>query len=251
MRIREFGSPTNRKLLLIHGFQCPWQIWEPYIQHYQNEFHVIVPVLSGHDPDKTDEFHSFTEDAKAVEDYLVPRYGREFFAVYGMSMGGVLAATLWQNGRLTFEKVVFDGSPLVSLNGVVKDYMQRFYLDITHKCQKRDTKTLRQATKAIVPKERLEQLLRVLDQMTDATIVNSLNSIAEFGLRTDVNLSGAKIYFFHGTAMNEMLARKSAKQVQRYYPTSVIKCFKGKFHCENALFYPQIMIAELDNVFME
>jgi hypothetical protein len=57
------------------------------------------------------------------------------------------------------------------------------------------------------------------------------------------------VYFFHGTAANEMLAKKSAKYVRKYYPNTTVRCFKGKFHCENALFNPEIMIAELDKIF--
>ena len=249
MKILEFGHSSNPKLLLIHGFQCPWQVWEPYIQHYQDTFHVLVPILSGHDPESDEEFVSFAEDAKAIEDDLISRYGNQLFAVYGMSMGGVLAATLWQNGRLSFERVVFDGSPLVSLNGFVKGFMQRFYLDITHKCQKRDSKTLRQATRVIIPEDKLEHLLRVLDHMTDTTIVNSLNGIAAFNLKGGMDTAGTKIFFLHGTALNEMLARQSAKRLRKLYPASVVKCFKGKFHCENVLFHPQVMISELDEVF--
>ena len=45
------------------------------------------------------------------------------------------------------------------------------------------------------------------------------------------------------------LSLKSAKYVKKYYPTTIVKCFKGKFHCENSLFNPEIMIAELDKIF--
>ena len=113
-------------------------------------------------------------------------------------MGGVLAATLWQNNRLSFDKVIFDGSPLVSYNAVMKGFMKKFYVDITHKSQQRDKKTVEQATKAIISEDNLENLLKVLDNMSDVTVV---------------------------------------------------KCFKGKFHCENALFNPEIMIQELDKIF--
>lgn len=64
------------------------------------------------------------------------------YAIYGMSMGGVLTATLWQNGQLEIEKVIFDGSPLVSVKGIMKRMMLQFYLNITHKSQQRDKKTL-------------------------------------------------------------------------------------------------------------
>lgn len=251
MKILEFGDVTKRKMILIHGFQCPWQVWEEYIEHYKDDFHVIVPILSGHNPEEKEDFVSFSEDAKALEDYIIPRYGKNMYAVYGMSMGGVLAATLWQNRNLSFEKVIFDGSPLVSLNGFMKGFMKKFYLDITHKSQQRDKKTVEQATKVIIPEDKLGDLLNVLDNMSDETVANSIGSIAEFKLKSDIATPNTMVYFFHGTAPNEMLAKKSAKYVKKYYPTTEIICFKGKFHCENALFYPEVMIKELDKIFIK
>ena len=31
MKILEFGDDSKRKIILIHGFQCPWQVWNKYI----------------------------------------------------------------------------------------------------------------------------------------------------------------------------------------------------------------------------
>ena len=109
MKILEFGDDSKRKIILIHGFQCPWQVWNKYIEYYKDKFHIIVPIMSGHNPDVKDDFISFAADAKEIEDYILSRYGKEIYAVYGMSMGGVLTATLWQNKRLTFDKVIFEG----------------------------------------------------------------------------------------------------------------------------------------------
>lgn len=50
MEILEFGNREHPMLILIHGFESPHQIWEPYIEHYQNDYHVIVPILPGHNP---------------------------------------------------------------------------------------------------------------------------------------------------------------------------------------------------------
>ena len=87
--------------------------------------------------------------------------------------------------------------------------------------------------------------------MSDVTVENSIDGIADFKLKQDIGTPNTVVYFFHGTAPNEMLAKKSAKYVRKHYPTTVVKCFKGKFHCENALFNPEIMIAELDAIFNE
>lgn len=246
MKILEFGDTSKRKLVLIHGFQSPWQVWDKYIEHYKDDYHIIVPILSGHDPEEKDDFISFAEEAKTIEDYILSHYGKEIHAVYGMSMGGVLAATLWQNERLAFDKVIFDGSPLVSLGGFMKGFMKKFYIDITHKTKQRDKKTVEQATKTIISKDNLESFLQVLDHMSDVTIENCLDSIAEFRLKQNIATPDTVVYFFHGTAPNEMLAKKSAKYVQKYYPTTRVKCFKGASHCENALFNPEVMMNELE-----
>lgn len=251
MKILEFGDTTKRKIILIHGFQCPWQVWKKYIEYYKNEFHIIVPIMSGHNPEVKEDFVSFTSDAKEIEDYMLSRYGKEVYAVYGMSMGGVLTATIWQNNRLAIEKVIFDGAPLVSYNGFIKRLMKNFYIDITHKSQRRDKKTVEHATKVIISEDNLGFFLEILDNMSDVTVENSIGGISDFKLSQNINTPNTAVYFFHGTAPNEMLAKKSAKYVKKHYPTTVIKCFKGKFHCENALFHPEIMMDELNKVFNE
>lgn len=248
MKILEFGDKSKRKLILVHGFQSPWQVWEKYIEHYKNDFHIIVPIVSGHNPEIQEDFVSFLKDAKELEDYIISNYGEKVFGIFGMSMGGVLTAILWQNQRLKFEKVIFDGSPLISFNSFMKSYTRNFYLMVTHKTQQRDKKTLEQA-KAICSQEHMDYFIKLLDNMSDTTIKNCLSNIADFKLRNDIDTPDTKLYYFHGTAMNEMLAKKSAKYVKKHYPKAVVKCFKGKAHCENSIFNPKYMITELDNCF--
>lgn len=249
MEILEFGDTRKRKIILIHGFQCPYQIWTPYIEYYKTDFHIIIPIMSGHNPKRKEDFISFSEETKEVEDYYNSRYDEKVYAIYGMSMGGVLAATLWQNQRLSIENLLFDGTPLVSFHSIVRKMMINFYLNITHKAQKRDKKTLEQAVKSIISKENLTDFLQVLDNMSDTTISNCVNSIANFKLSGNIDTPNTRIYFYHGTAVNEILAKKTAKFILKNYPHTVVKCFKGKTHCETSIFQPESMIEELNKVF--
>lgn len=204
--------------------------------------------MPGHNPKKKEDFVSFSRTSKELEDYYISRYGKSVYAIYGMSMGDVLTATLWQNKRLDIEKVIFDGSPLVSFNCVMKKMMLSFYLNITHKSQQRNKKTLEQAAKSIITQENFDDFLQVLDNMSDVTITNYINDIANFHLLDNIDTKYTKIYFYHGTAINEILAKKSAKFILKNYSDAVIKCFKGKAHCEISLFQPELMIKELDDV---
>lgn len=126
--------------------------------------------------------------------------------------------------------------------------MLRFYLKATHNVQKRDQKTLNQAIGSMIPKERLNDFIQVLDHMSDSTITNYINSIYDFRLQDNIDAQNTEIYFYHGTAVNEIIARKSAKFISKHYPGAVIRCLKGKSHCETALFQPDVMIKELDKV---
>lgn len=186
--------------------------------------------------------------ASEVEDYYISKYGKEVYAIYGMSMGGVLTATLWKRKNICIDKLIFDGSPIVSINSFMKNMMTSFYLNITHKTQKRDKKTLEEAKKSIISEECFESFLEVLDNMTDATIKRCINDIASFYVTGDINTPNTEIYFYHGTAPNEILAKKSAEYLKKHYSKVNVKCFKGRGHCELALLYPDMMIEELKKV---
>lgn len=248
MEILEFGDTSKRKIILIHGFQTPYQVWSKYIEHYKEDFHIIVPILPGHNAEKKEDFVSFSKTAEELEEYVISHYGDCVYAVYGMSMGGVLTATLWQNKKLNFSNVIFDGSPLVSVNGFMRKMMLSFYLNVTHKVKQRDEKTLKQAVNSIVSQEYFNDFLQVLDGMSDITITNCINDICDFRLQDNIDAENTKIYFYHGTAANEMIAKKSAKYISKNYDGAVIKCFNGKAHCEVSLFQPDVMIKELDKV---
>ncbi len=247
MEVLEFGDKSKRKIVLIHGFQMPYQMWNKYIDYYKSDFHIIVPIMPGHYPNHAEDFISFSETAEEFESYSISKYGRDVFAVYAMSMGGVFAATLWQNGRLKIENLIFDGSPLTALNRFAEKMMLHFYLNVTHKSQQRDKKTLEQARKTC-PEDIFDDFLKVLDAMTDITIRNCIKGVVNFQLSDNLDNQNTNIYYYHGTKINEFLAKKSAHFISKHYKNSVITCFQGNSHCETMLFSPQLIFKELDKV---
>lgn len=248
MDILEFGNKNGKKLILIHGFESPYQIWEDYIKHFGNIYHIIVPILVGHNPKKKEEFISFEQNAKEIENYIISNYGKDIYAIYGMSMGGVLAAHLWQNNKLKINNLIMESSPLVSYNGFVTKFLINQYLSITHKSQNRDRKVIDMATKSIITPDKLDELLEVLDNITDTTIKNYITQIGNYKLPTNIDTTNTNIYYYHGTKINEMFAKKTAKYIRKAYPNSNIVCFKGKGHCENSLLNSKVMIDELEKI---
>ena len=100
---------TKERLSLYMVFNVLIKYGKNISNIIKKTYHIIIPIMPGHNPKKQEKFFSFLQTSRELEDYYISRYGKSVYAIYGMSMGGVLTATLWQNGQLEIEKVIFDG----------------------------------------------------------------------------------------------------------------------------------------------
>ena len=232
MEILEFGNKEKPKIILIHGFQSIWQIWEKYIDYYKEDYHLIVPIIEGHNPDKMEDFKSFNDSASFLENWYINNYGNEVYAIFGMSMGGILATTILKNNKLRIKKIILDGSPLASCNWLLKFILRKFYLNITHKTQKRNPKAIENARNFLFPSNREKEFLSLIDQMDDKIIIRFINAISDYKLSNNLDIKNTKIYYYHGDKLNEMLSKKTARYLKETYPSIKITCFKGTNHCE-------------------
>ena len=248
MEILEYGNPKNKKIILIHGFQSPYQIWDDYIDYYKNDYCVIVPILAGHNINKNDDFISFDICAKELEEYYVTKYGNKVFAIYGMSMGGILASYIWKNKNIEIEKLILESSPLLSWNKFMTNYFTKWYLNITHKTQNRDERTIKQAVGTIISEDKEKEFLELFDHLSDKTIINCIQEVGKFNLPSDINTPNTEIYYFYGSKINEILFRKVAHYLKKNYQNTTAVCLKGKGHCEDALMNPEEHIKTLNQV---
>ena len=86
--------------------------------------------------------------------------------------------------------------------------------------------------------------------MSDASIENMVNSVFAGGeLRTSANKS--RILFIHGTKANEVLSKKSARLMKKYYPETTIVCFNGCAHCYTMIYQPEQWIECVEKFLQE
>ena len=229
MEILEYGNPKNDKIILIHGFQSPYQLWNDYIDYYKNDYCVIVPILAGHNINENDDFVSFDICAKELEEYYITKYGNKVFAI---------------NKNIEIEKLILESSPLLSWNKFMTNYFTKWYLNITHKTQNRDERTIKQAIGTIISEDKVDVFLELFDHLSDKTIINCVQE----DLPSDINTPNTEIYYFYGSKINEILFRKVAHYLRKNYQNTTTICLKGKGHCEDALINPEEHIKTLNNV---
>ncbi len=244
MKITAYGKKENKKIILIHGFESLTAIWEKYIEVLSDKYYLIVPTLPCHGG-YDEHFYSFEQCAQELEDFCVEQECKDIYAIYGMSMGGVLASMLLERGRLMVEKMIIESSPLLPFGRLITSVLIKQYIDITHKSQKRDPKTLEEATKSIISKEYLEDFLNVLDHLSDEDIERYLRAVDEYKFPKGIDIGQTKIVYCHGTRLSEFTCRRVARYLKKHYPSTEIIEFKDKGHCEDALLHPEIRAFEI------
>ena len=249
MKFLEFGNSENKKIILIHGIQTPWQVWTPQIDYFSQRYHIIVPILGGHNPEEESTFSSVNKEAESIENYCIEHFGETIFGICGMSMGGTIAAILWANDRLHIEKLFLEGAPLIPQNKIISAILINQYIKLTHKTQQRDRKTLEKCEKTFIPKKYMPDFLNMIDAIKDETIRNCVVSVGQFQLPKSMKNDHIDILYYHGTELNEIVSKKSAKYLKHYYPKTAIISQSGFSHCELSLHHPDQYIETVEKFF--
>lgn len=245
MRIIEFGNKSKPIMVLIHGFESMYQIWDEYISTYMNDYHIIVPILPSHDSEQKEEFESFDKITIELEQYI-SKYSNTVDIIYAMSMGGVIAFKLFERQKLSIKKLILDGSPLQGIKPLLKHIMLKNYLNLTKKAKARHPKTILKAVNTIVPENKLGFFLEMIDAISYESINEYINHLAKYKL--SVIESDTKIYYFHGTKLNESLSKATSRYISKNYINARIIKLKGFGHCEKAILHPLDMIEEINQI---
>lgn len=248
MQILEYGNPELKKIILIHGFESPYQIWNDYTEYYKEKYCVIVPILPGHNVNEKENFESFHKCAEELEKYYITKHGSQVFAIYGMSMGGVFASHLWKNQKIAIDKLIMESSPLLGFEKFMMPSLTKQYLTLTHKAQARDKKVVKQAINTMITEDKLDIFMELLDHISDTTIINYMKAIGQYKLPDNIDTPNTEIYYLYGGKINEILFRKVARFIEKNYSKAITMCLNGKGHCEDALLKPQEHIKFLDKI---
>lgn len=249
MQILEYGNPELEKIILIHGFESPYQIWNDYIEYYKEKYCVIVPILPGHNVNEKEDFESFDKCVEELENYYISKHGDKVFAIYGMSMGGVFASHIWENQKIEIDKLIMESSPLLGFENFMIPILTKQYLMLTHKAQARDKRVVKQAINSMITEDKLDIFMELLEHISDTTIINYIKEIGRHKLSNNIDTPDTEVYYLYGGKINEILFRKVARFLEKNYPNALTMCLSGKGHCENALLKPQEHIKVLNKIF--
>lgn len=238
MVVHEFIDGNKPIMILIHGVLTPWQIWMPQITAFKEQYNIYAVALNAHTEDVASEFISVRAETDEIVQFFRTKNIESVDVLCGISLGGKIAHEIWKSGKLNIRNLIMDGAPLVSCPKIAIKIMIKNYTDIVHKSKIRDAKVIENFKKYFLPEKYLDYYLKIADLMTDNSIKNIVTSVFEGGKIEGVN-NQSKILFIHGTKGNEVLSKKAAKLMKKYYPATEVVCFKGDAHCYKAIYQPE------------
>lgn len=239
MIINTYGRATQPTILLLHGMLTPLAVFEPIIQHLSQGYFVIAPILDGHDGHPEITFESAEQQAETIISYLKAEGISHLHAAIGFSLGGVVAFAIWQSWTGKLDRLLLDGAPLSGYGRLLAHIMTDNYLSIVTSSRKRDSKTRRNFEKHFLPRVFWHDYLVIADSISSASVRNMINTTAVNRLKLPLKNDGTVVTFLHGTAINELVSRRSAKRLQALCPQTRVHCFRGDAHCRKAIFEPQ------------
>lgn len=245
MQVHEFIEGKKPIMVLIHGVLTPWQIWMPQITAFKEKYNVYAIALNAHTEENASEFVSATAEAEEIEQYFLKQNIETIDVLCGISLGGKIAHEIWKNGNLTICNLILDGAPLVSCPKFAERIMIKNYIKIIHQSKAREEKVLESFKKQFLPEKYLDSYLKIADFMTDKSMENLVFAAFKGSMRKDVN-NKSRILFIHGTRGNEVLSKKSASLMKKFYPETKVICFKGDTHCYKAIYETEKWVEVVD-----
>ncbi|MBQ9048312.1 MAG: hypothetical protein IJ120_10510 [Solobacterium sp.] len=114
MEFKEFGKMDGKRLLLLPGTACTWEInFHPVIDRLAEQYHLICVNYDGFDQDKkTKPFTDMITVTEKIEDYILKNHDGHVEGAYGSSLGGSFVGLLIQRKRIHIDHGFIGSSDL-------------------------------------------------------------------------------------------------------------------------------------------
>ena len=108
MLFNEFGDKGNPPILLLHGMMQDWHTEYEMLKPLEEYYRLIIPAQDGF-YDGSNDFTSFADQARQIEEYINLNHGGKIYGAYGASQGGLMLTELLTRNQIDLGTVIMDG----------------------------------------------------------------------------------------------------------------------------------------------
>ena len=244
VRFHEAGSTQNKTVVLIHGWGCPWQIWEPYIEKLKNEYHVIVPSLHGYNGDDT-QGKGIEYNASEIVEYLKEHCDR-VHAVIGISYGANVLLKMLALQEITITHAIADACYLPEQSNEKEARKMRGGIGV-YKIAKPFKRMLIKANAKSWGIENSTKIINQILSMPIKVLQDEIYAYFNFSLPEDTQSVKTNLQLWYGE--KETDKRNNSEYVKKRFPCcSVIRIFPDCNHGDLVMARPDEYLQEICKV---
>ena len=252
LTIHEFGQNNAKTIVMFHPLGVWWDIFEYVIPILEKDYHLIVPAIPGHDPDRPEsDYTSMQEITDEMTDFLKDNALGHVDCLYGCSMGGGLVIKLLSEGKVKTDLAIIDAGmtpyqlpkPITYLIGV-RDFLMTMmgkYASIKMLGSVFDPEKYSQ--------EDLLYVKKVLNSLSARTIWKGFYEANNYTLPEDIVRPDCRIQYWYGD--EEKDARGwDMEFVKKTFPNVEFVENTGQNHAEFFTLHPEEFCLRIDELLM-
>ncbi|MDO5738059.1 MAG: hypothetical protein Q4P65_02250 [Eubacteriales bacterium] len=250
MKILQYGLGKPQTILLIQGSCMHVEMMAEAIELLQDKYHLLVPVLPGHERHNRRDFPHLEEATRELEADLLELGYRQVTAAYGLSMGGCMLIKMADHGQIEMGKIILDGAitPYHYPQFINKLILMRDLVFV-----KFFQKNRRLGKKLIVKygytEKTAEDFYNSLQMMSNRSLKNIFYGCNNYQLERGY-FPESEAYFLYGEA--EAKDRRSdIENARKYFPRLVCRELAGLDHGQLLVEEPELLMHLLNKIIEE
>ena len=238
MTIYEYGTENEKKVLFIATAALePYWAFQRQAESLGEDYHVYAVAADGHDGQPGD-FISVEKTASDMTAELKLRGVTQFYAAYGLSMGGAIVTRFLATGGIPVDRAIIDGGilPYTYPKGLcklihAKDYFVMRSMTRSRKLLELVAPPEKYTAEGNDPKEEYDALMEFYKTYSNKTVSNVFWSANNYDLPHPASKLDTKIEYWYGEY--EKKARKSdMAYIKSYFDGVQFRQIEGMEHGE-------------------
>lgn len=246
MRFKEFGAKENETMVLIHGLFVSWELFTPIVERLQDRYHLVVPMLDGHiyDEGKSERcwFSTLDRAAAEIKDWLIDHGISELRLVYGISLGGGVAARFAESSGIKIHRLVLDAAPILP-SGRLFTCFCSYYQAVNCWCTFHLSGLYRIVFRSHYFRFAIDQVKKTFPSGGVTTPIRAYRSLYSFRLESLPDIE--EVGFWYGSK-EAWLFRRYERHLVALRPDTQVRMFPGMQHAQLVIDHPDEVARRLE-----
>ena len=241
MKTVEFGKQNNDVIMLLHGGGLSWWNYKAEAELLKDQYHVVLPILDGHAGSDND-FISIEKNASRLISFIDKEFGGSVLLIGGLSLGAqILVEMLTQRSSICQNAVIESASVIPSK---LTNLLIKPTFSLSYGLVKKKSFAQMQFDYLHIRKDLFEDYYRDTSQISKENMIAFLEANTSYKIKPNLQDVYINTHILVGEKEQKKMIR-SAEQLHKALPGSVLEIKKDLYHGEYSINYPEEYTKEL------